>query len=61
MAEKPSKNKITGISIPEDIINTIDFQRGDINRSKYILRLLEKSLPSKVPSFSKKVAVEGDQ
>jgi hypothetical protein len=29
------------ITLPENIINKIDSARGDINRSKYILRLLE--------------------
>jgi metal-responsive CopG/Arc/MetJ family transcriptional regulator len=29
------------ITLPEKIVNKIDAERGDINRSKYILRLLE--------------------
>lgn len=30
-----------GITIPEDILTSIDSLRGDINRSRYILRLIE--------------------
>ena len=37
------KNPI-GISLPEDIIQEIDTQRGDVARSRYILRLIEASL-----------------
>jgi len=55
-----TKIKITGISLPEKIIKNIDAHRGDINRSKYILRILEKELPSEVSSFSQKVVVQGD-
>jgi hypothetical protein len=31
------------ITLPEKIVNKIDCERGDINRSRYILRLLEQS------------------
>ena len=37
------KNSI-GISLPKDIIEKIDVERGDIARSKFILRLIESSL-----------------
>ena len=30
------------ITLPEEIIEKIDKARGDINRSKYVLRLLER-------------------
>ncbi len=53
--EKTKKIKTTGVSLPEGVIEYIDNQRGDISRSKYILRIIEKNLPSKVSSFSKKV------
>lgn len=53
--ENTSKTRITGLSLPENTIEYIDDQRGDISRSKYILRIIEKNLPSKVSSFSKKV------
>jgi hypothetical protein len=56
MGKNPSKIKITGISIPENIIAVIDEVRGDVNRSRYILRILEKALPSKVSIFDQKVA-----
>ncbi|HEX6671459.1 MAG TPA: hypothetical protein VF084_04450 [Nitrososphaeraceae archaeon] len=39
---KPSRKNIPfGISLPEQLVNQIDLLRGDIPRSKYILRLLE--------------------
>ena len=50
-----SEIRITGISLPVRIVDIIDSQRGDINRSKYILRLLEKILPSEASSFNPKV------
>jgi hypothetical protein len=31
------------ISWPKDLISKIDFQRGDIPRSKYLLRIIEKA------------------
>jgi hypothetical protein len=31
-----------GISLPKEIITKIDSERGDIPRSRYLLRLLEK-------------------
>jgi hypothetical protein len=54
--------RITGISLPYKVIKSIDDQRGDISRSKFILRIIEKVLPSEVSSFSQKVvALGGDQ
>jgi hypothetical protein len=32
----------TGISFKKDLISKIDFERGDVPRSKYIQRILEK-------------------
>jgi metal-responsive CopG/Arc/MetJ family transcriptional regulator len=32
----------TGISIPKNLKDKIDLDRGDISRSKYILRILER-------------------
>lgn len=32
-----------GISLPRNIISKIDSDRGDISRSKYLLRILEKT------------------
>ena len=31
-----------GLSLPKDILSKIDNERGDISRSKYILRILER-------------------
>ena len=36
-----------GITLPGDVIEKIDTQRGDIARSRYILRLIESSLKHK--------------
>ena len=35
-------NISVGISIPQDILKKIDAKRGDIPRSKFVLRMLEK-------------------
>jgi hypothetical protein len=32
------------ISWPKDLISKIDTQRGDVSRSKYLLRIVEKNL-----------------
>lgn len=54
--------RITGISLPHKVIKALDDQRGDVSRSKYILRIIEKVLPSEVSSFSQKVVtLGGDQ
>jgi metal-responsive CopG/Arc/MetJ family transcriptional regulator len=42
---KYSKYVQLGISLPKEIVNTIDEIRKDVPRSRYILRLLENSLP----------------
>jgi metal-responsive CopG/Arc/MetJ family transcriptional regulator len=36
------KYNSVGISLPKEIISKIDSERGDISRSRYLLRLLEK-------------------
>ncbi|CAN5147328.1 hypothetical protein BH18THE2_BH18THE2_35790 [soil metagenome] len=33
-----------GISFPKDIVSKIDNERGDIPRSRYLLRIVEKKL-----------------
>ena len=33
--------RVIGVSIPKDLIQKIDADRGDINRSRYIRRLVE--------------------
>jgi metal-responsive CopG/Arc/MetJ family transcriptional regulator len=35
------------LSFPEKVIRRIDKERGDINRSKFVLRLLEKAYTKK--------------
>jgi len=34
----------TGLSLPMKLMQEIDNQRGDVPRSKYILRLIQKGL-----------------
>ena len=34
--------KATGISLPAELLKEIDSERGDISRSRYLLRLLKK-------------------
>ncbi|MGI8831165.1 MAG: hypothetical protein ACR2IS_00850 [Nitrososphaeraceae archaeon] len=40
------KNKPTGFSLPSDLIQRIDAERGDIPRSRFLLRILEKAYPN---------------
>ena len=42
-------NKTVSLSIPKPILNEIDQNRGDVNRSRFILRLIE----SKFENISK--------
>ena len=35
-------SKSKGISIPEDLLSKIDKDRGDISRSRYIVRIMEQ-------------------
>jgi len=47
-----------GISLPKEIVNTVDEMRKDVPRSRYILRLIEYSLTSFEDKFrlsSKKI------
>jgi hypothetical protein len=37
----------TGLSIPIELIHRIDAERGDVSRSRYLLRLLEKAYEEK--------------
>ena len=37
-------HKAFGISLPTELITTIDKLRGDVTRSRYIQRLIEKAL-----------------
>jgi metal-responsive CopG/Arc/MetJ family transcriptional regulator len=33
----------TGLSLPSKLLRKIDIERGDVSRSRYILRLLERT------------------
>ncbi len=37
--------KPIGISLPKEFMQKIDVERGDIPRSRYVLRILEKQYP----------------
>jgi hypothetical protein len=41
MSVKTIKSVNVNILLPKSMVNKIDYQRGDIPRSKFILRLLE--------------------
>ena len=49
------KNKPTGFSLPSELIQRIDAERGDIPRSRFLLRILESSYLT--PERKKEVAV----
>ncbi|WP_161486431.1 hypothetical protein [Candidatus Nitrosocosmicus hydrocola] len=34
----------TGLSLPVKLMNEIDLQRGDVSRSRFILRMIQKVL-----------------
>ncbi len=42
-----NKNRPFGISLPKDLLELIDKKRGDVNRSRYITRILEKNTVNK--------------
>ena len=37
------KNKAYGFSLPSEIISQIDNDRGEVSRSRFVLRLLQKA------------------
>jgi metal-responsive CopG/Arc/MetJ family transcriptional regulator len=43
MTELINRNKRTSVSIPRSLILEIDRERGDVSRSRFLLRILEKS------------------
>jgi hypothetical protein len=47
------KTRITGLSLPTNTVALIDKQRGDVSRSKYILRMIEKMQSSEAVSAQK--------
>ena len=49
MIEDSRRNIPVGISLPAEMIERIDKERGDITRSRYVLRMIERSLSVKSP------------
>jgi hypothetical protein len=43
-----------GISFPKNVLTKIDTERGDVPRSRYLLRVIENALQSKVKGDWKK-------
>lgn len=43
-----------GISLPKDLMQKIDIDRGDIPRSRYVLRILEKQYPFEAKNIVEK-------
>lgn len=41
------KCKSTGLSIPADLMQKIDTERGDVSRSRFLLRLIEQAYREK--------------
>ena len=37
----------TGLSLPSSLIQEIDMQRGDVPRSRFVLKLIQQSLQKK--------------
>jgi hypothetical protein len=50
------RHKATGISFPDEFLKEIDSERGDVSRSRYLLRLLEK--PHKCDECRKKDSLD---
>ena len=38
------RSKVIGISFPNEIVEKVDAIRGDVSRSRYVSRILEKEL-----------------
>jgi hypothetical protein len=56
MRRNSRKAVSVGVSMPTDILHTIDECRGDITRSRFVLRILEKAA---VPLIRGKAAEKG--
>jgi hypothetical protein len=50
-------SKAVGISLPEEIISKIDDERGDISRSRYLLRIVQKVYECRKNSEDKRLRV----
>ncbi|TVP41783.1 hypothetical protein NARC_10189 [Candidatus Nitrosocosmicus arcticus] len=42
--QKATNTKTFGLSVPKEVFKLIEENRGDISRSKYIVRAIERSL-----------------
>ncbi|MGD0145787.1 MAG: ribbon-helix-helix protein, CopG family [Nitrososphaerales archaeon] len=42
-----SETTVTGVSLPKALLETIDEIRGDVSRSKFVQRALEKAIEQK--------------
>ncbi|MGH9982636.1 MAG: hypothetical protein ACRD8W_01620 [Nitrososphaeraceae archaeon] len=38
-----SRYKSTGLSLPAEVMEKIDNERGDVSRSRFVLRLIERA------------------
>jgi hypothetical protein len=43
MMKKCKISKIMAFSLPSEIIDRIDIEKGDVSRSRFLLRLIEKA------------------
>jgi hypothetical protein len=43
------RHKATGLSIPTELLYKIDTERGDVSRSRFLLRLIEKAYSKSGP------------
>ena len=50
-----------GFSLPNDWMEKIDSERGDISRSRYLLRLLEYAYPNKKLRMKLRVRVRNQE
>jgi hypothetical protein len=46
-----TNTRVIGLSLPEGVVDRIDRARGDISRSKYILRIIERAFGNKVIEY----------
>lgn len=42
-----SRYKSTGLSLPADLMQKIDIERGDVSRSRFLLRLIQHAYKEK--------------
>ena len=44
------KCKSTGLSLPQELFEIVEAKRGDISRSRFLLRIIEKTLENEIIS-----------